>query len=447
MLGAVILLRTQEAYLVDQVDEQLEAARPLVAVRAAAPPPPDRPASIPQSDERPISEPLPRDGRRRRVGDVHPGPAPRRLTRDRRRSGTELQRTNDESPFTVDGQQGSSALSRRRRPARPGQTMSVIALPLDEVDDAMRRLRWTLAAGIFLIAGSPARCDVVGSPPRFASDRAPSPTRPTPSPRRPRASRRRSEPAHRGRQARHRVQRHARRARRERGTAAAVRRRRLPRTAHTADVDSWLSRSVSRGWLPCRGRTRRDGSSHEPRVQPHDRTRRGPAAARQARPAPSAAPKNESTSELLCATRQPTPRCCSRSAASSSRSTRTSRSRRLATPIAFSRSIGALVTNALVHTDTATGLTLSVRAMPEGIEVVVADDGPGLQPADAARVFDRFFRGDQSRARRTGGSGLGPRDRKVDRRSARRHDHASHRARPGLPVRHRAPGAGAMPRR
>ncbi len=37
----------------------------------------------------------------------------------------------------------------------------------------------------------------------------------------------------------------------------------------------------------------------------------------------------------------------------------------------------------------------------------MADSGPGLTADEAATVFDRFSRGDRSRARRTGGSGLG----------------------------------------
>ena len=37
----------------------------------------------------------------------------------------------------------------------------------------------------------------------------------------------------------------------------------------------------------------------------------------------------------------------------------------------------------------------------------MTDWGPGLTTAEAAAVFDRFTRGDRSRARRTGGSGLG----------------------------------------
>jgi two-component system OmpR family sensor kinase len=50
-----------------------------------------------------------------------------------------------------------------------------------------------------------------------------------------------------------------------------------------------------------------------------------------------------------------------------------------------------------------------VRARRDGGDVVidVADAGPGL-PADLhGRAFDRFFRADPSRARETGGAGLG----------------------------------------
>jgi two-component system, OmpR family, sensor histidine kinase BaeS len=37
----------------------------------------------------------------------------------------------------------------------------------------------------------------------------------------------------------------------------------------------------------------------------------------------------------------------------------------------------------------------------------ISDDGAGIPPADLARVFDRFYRVDESRTRATGGSGLG----------------------------------------
>jgi two-component system OmpR family sensor kinase len=39
--------------------------------------------------------------------------------------------------------------------------------------------------------------------------------------------------------------------------------------------------------------------------------------------------------------------------------------------------------------------------------LVVADDGPGLAPEHAERVFERFYRVDTARTRAQGGSGLG----------------------------------------
>ena len=52
---------------------------------------------------------------------------------------------------------------------------------------------------------------------------------------------------------------------------------------------------------------------------------------------------------------------------------------------------------------------MTVRVLERGGEAVieVADSGPGLAPEHAQRVFERFFRADASRARTSGGSGLG----------------------------------------
>jgi two-component system OmpR family sensor kinase len=68
--------------------------------------------------------------------------------------------------------------------------------------------------------------------------------------------------------------------------------------------------------------------------------------------------------------------------------------------------VANLVGNALVH---APGARVVVRVDATATDAVleVADDGPGMDAADAARAFDRFYRADASRQRHRGGSGLG----------------------------------------
>jgi two-component system, OmpR family, sensor kinase len=76
--------------------------------------------------------------------------------------------------------------------------------------------------------------------------------------------------------------------------------------------------------------------------------------------------------------------------------------------------ISNLMNNALTHTPD--GSPISVRiltgyqqghpAVPCAI-LEVTDHGPGLTQEQANRVFERFYRADHSRGRRTGGSGLG----------------------------------------
>lgn len=72
----------------------------------------------------------------------------------------------------------------------------------------------------------------------------------------------------------------------------------------------------------------------------------------------------------------------------------------------IAQAVGNLLDNALKFTPPGGWVVLSARALPrDGVEIVVADTGPGLAPADRARAGERFFRADASRA--TPGSGLG----------------------------------------
>lgn len=67
-----------------------------------------------------------------------------------------------------------------------------------------------------------------------------------------------------------------------------------------------------------------------------------------------------------------------------------------------------LVGNAVKHTPPGTAVRIGVGAAPGGCLLEVADAGPGLTEAQAAQVFERFYRVDASRSRREGGgAGLG----------------------------------------
>jgi two-component system OmpR family sensor kinase len=74
--------------------------------------------------------------------------------------------------------------------------------------------------------------------------------------------------------------------------------------------------------------------------------------------------------------------------------------------------IGNLMSNALTHTPEGTPVEVRVafdggmRRGP-GVLLEVTDQGPGLAPEQAKRVFERFYRADQARTRKTGGTGLG----------------------------------------
>jgi signal transduction histidine kinase len=68
-----------------------------------------------------------------------------------------------------------------------------------------------------------------------------------------------------------------------------------------------------------------------------------------------------------------------------------------------------LVDNALRYSppEGAVHLTAAPDESSGRVRLQVRDSGPGIAPADLPRIFDRFYRGDPSRARASGNTGLG----------------------------------------
>jgi signal transduction histidine kinase len=73
--------------------------------------------------------------------------------------------------------------------------------------------------------------------------------------------------------------------------------------------------------------------------------------------------------------------------------------------VALARVVRNLIDNATRHADGRVAVT--VRTEDDVVELVVTDDGPGIPEPDRERVFERFTRLDEGRARDAGGMGLG----------------------------------------
>jgi len=69
--------------------------------------------------------------------------------------------------------------------------------------------------------------------------------------------------------------------------------------------------------------------------------------------------------------------------------------------------VANLLSNAVRHTPDEAQIRVLLTAGDGHATLAVADDGPGLEPDAAAKVFEPFYRADESRARETGGAGLG----------------------------------------
>jgi two-component system OmpR family sensor kinase len=78
-----------------------------------------------------------------------------------------------------------------------------------------------------------------------------------------------------------------------------------------------------------------------------------------------------------------------------------------ADPVWLRRAIENVLENAHKYSGPGAEVNIFLRPTSEGFNIVVADRGYGIAPADVPRVFDPFFRADRSRARAKGGVGLG----------------------------------------
>ncbi len=75
--------------------------------------------------------------------------------------------------------------------------------------------------------------------------------------------------------------------------------------------------------------------------------------------------------------------------------------------VKFARMVTNLAENAIKYNDPGGSVTVSLNADHQYMYLKVEDTGIGISDEDQERVFERFYRVDQARARQTGGTGLG----------------------------------------
>jgi len=68
---------------------------------------------------------------------------------------------------------------------------------------------------------------------------------------------------------------------------------------------------------------------------------------------------------------------------------------------------GNLIFNAVLHTPAGTAVSIYWGREDTGARLVVADQGPGIEPEHIRRLTERFYRVDKGRSRERGGTGLG----------------------------------------
>ena len=79
----------------------------------------------------------------------------------------------------------------------------------------------------------------------------------------------------------------------------------------------------------------------------------------------------------------------------------------LANPGLLTRALGNVIRNSLRYAGPAARLEIHAAPAPGGVRLSLSDNGPGVPPDALPRLFDPFFRLEESRDRESGGTGLG----------------------------------------
>jgi len=76
-------------------------------------------------------------------------------------------------------------------------------------------------------------------------------------------------------------------------------------------------------------------------------------------------------------------------------------------PLLMEQAVLNLLDNAVKYTPHETNINIQVIKKDQGIEIVIKDNGHGIESAHLPKIFNRFYRVDKARTRNEGGTGLG----------------------------------------
>ncbi len=76
-------------------------------------------------------------------------------------------------------------------------------------------------------------------------------------------------------------------------------------------------------------------------------------------------------------------------------------------PELIERAIMNIIENAIKYSKTKSNIYIELKIEKSNIVIIIRDEGFGIPKKDQDKIFDRFYRVDKSRSRKTGGTGLG----------------------------------------